>query len=179
MDVQIILFNGLKDLLVLLCSTLTGFLVAYVRQHFSAKQISTGSLIASEAVNFVAQTAKNLGITEDSAKFQSAKDKAKELASKVGIKFTDSQWQTLLESALKTAKDAAEPIKTITSTTTPLSEDDIVKMIQDEIKKVTPNLPVDQITSIVKPMIDAELSKLSVQVNVGNQGEVAPTQSAQ
>ena len=131
-------------------------MVAYIKQHFSVIQIRTASGIATEAVNFATQAAKKLGITEDLAKYNSALTKAKELALKAGINFTDSQWETLLESAYKKVKSELQPlVGTITS-------DDIANMITTEVAKIAPNVPVDTILGLIQQ----ELGKLSVSVNV-------------
>lgn len=132
-------------------------MVAYIKQHFSVIQIRTASGIATEAVTFAVQAAKKLGITQDLAKYNSALTKAKELALKAGIDFTDSQWETLLESAYKKAKAELQPILGTTYT-----EDDVINMIKAELEKVAPNVPVDTIVSLIQQ----ELSKLSVSVNV-------------
>ena len=156
---QTIISSGLTDIVTALSGVLVAFLVAYVKQHFSATQISTAAGIATEAVNFAVQAAKKLGITQDLAKYNSALTKAKELASKAGINLSDSQWETLLESAYKKAKNELQPLSATTYT-----EDDIVNLVKDELGKVAPNVPVD---AIVK-LIQQELSKLSVSVNVGS-----------
>jgi len=91
------------------------------------------------------------------AKYNSALTKAKELASEAGINFTDSQWETLLESAYKKVK---ESIQTVVGTS--ITEDDIITLVKDELGKVAPNVPVD----IIVGLIQQELGKLSVSVNV-------------
>ena len=111
MDIQTIISSGLTDTVTALTGVLVAFLVAYVKQHFSATQISTASGIATEAVNFATQAAKKLGVTQDLAKYNSALTKAKELASKAGVNLSDSQWETLLESAYKKAKDGLQPLQ--------------------------------------------------------------------
>ena len=157
MDIQSIVSSGLTDIVTALSGMLVAFMLAYVKQHFSATQISTASGIATEAVNFATQAAKKLGATQDLAKYNSALMKAKELASKAGLNFTDSQWETLLESAYKKAKDGLQPLQTGTITT-----DDITKMIATEVGKIVPNVPVETITSLIQQ----ELGKLSLSVNV-------------
>jgi len=138
---QTIIFNGLQDILTALVGVFVAFLVAYVKQHFSDTQITTASGIASEAVNFATQAAKKLGITQDLAKYNVALTKAKELASKAGIDFTDSQWETLLESAYKKAKSELQPLQTVSGTS--YTEDDIANIIKSELEKVAPNMSVD------------------------------------
>jgi len=157
---QTVIFSGLQDILTALIGVFFAFMVAYIKQYFSVIQIRTASEIATEAVNFAVQAAKKLGITEDLAKYNSALTKAKELASKVGINLSDSQWETLLESAYKKAKEVLQPLQTVAGTT--YTEDDVINMIKAELGKVAPNVPVDMITN----MIQQELGKLSVSVNV-------------
>ena len=61
---QTIISGGLQDILTALVGVFAAFLVAYIKQHLSAIQISTATGIAIEAVNFSAQAAKRLGITQ-------------------------------------------------------------------------------------------------------------------
>ena len=103
MDVQTLIFNALKDLVTLGCTVLLGFASAYVKSHFSAKQIDTAKGIAETAVSFVEQTMSTAGI-DNAQKFQAAFNSAKGLAAKAGIKLTDQQWESLLEGALKDMK---------------------------------------------------------------------------
>jgi len=157
---QTVIFSGLQDILTALVGVLVAFMVAYIKQHFSSIQISTASGIATEAVNFSAQSAKKLGITQDLAKYNSALTKAKELASKAGINLSDSQWETLLESAYKKAKDELQPLQSVLGTS--YTEDDIVNMVKAELGKAAPNVPVDTMAKVIQK----ELSKLSLSVNV-------------
>jgi hypothetical protein len=154
---QTLISSGLTDTVTALTGVLVAFLVAYVRQYFSATQIRTASGIATEAVNFATQATKKLGATQDLAQYNSALTKANELASKAGVNLSDSQWETLLESAYKKAKDGLQPLQTGTVTS-----DDITKMITTEVVKIVPNVPVDTITGLIQQ----ELSKLSLSVNV-------------
>ena len=151
------IFNGLQDIVVALIGVFFAFMVAYIKQHFSVIQIRTASGIATEAVNFATQAAKKLGVTEDLVKYNSALMKAKELASEAGINFTDSQWETLLESAYKKVKAELQPL-----TGTGITQDDVVNLVKDELGKVASNVLVDTIVSLIQQ----ELSKLSVSVNV-------------
>ncbi|TGE31342.1 phage holin, LLH family [Desulfosporosinus sp. Sb-LF] len=154
---QTAIFNGLQDIVVALIGVFFAFMVAYIKQHFSVTQIRTATGIATEAVNFAVQAAKKLGITEDLAKYNSALTKAKELASEAGINFTDSQWETLLESAYKKVKAELQPL-----TEAAITQDDIVNLVKDELGKVASNVPVDTIVSLIQQ----ELGKLSISVNV-------------
>ena len=173
MDIQTIISSGLTDTVTALTGVLVAFLVAYVRQHFSATQISTASGIATEAVNFATQASKKLGVTQDLANYNSALTKAKELASKAGVNLSDSQWETLLESAYKKAKGGLQPLQTGT-----ITSDDITNMIAKEVGKIVPNVPVDTIVGLIQQ----ELSKLSLSVNVApvvqSQPALAPQQDS-
>jgi len=154
---QTAIFSGLQDVVTVLIGVFFAYMVAYIKQHFSVIQIRTASGIATEAVNFAVQAAKKLGITEGLDKYISALTKAKELASKAGINFTDSQWETLLESAYKKAKESLQPVVGTTYT-----ENEVINIIKAELDKVTPNVPVDTIMKLIQQ----ELGKLSVSVNV-------------
>lgn len=157
---QTIIFSGLQDVVTALIGVFFAFMAAYIKQHFSVIQIRTGSEIATEAVNFAVQAARKLGITEDLAKYNSALTKAKELASKAGINLSDSQWETLLESAYKKSKEAYQPLQTVAGTT--YTEDDVINMIKVELEKVAPNMQVDMIVKLIQQ----ELGKLSVSAKV-------------
>ena len=161
---QTVIFSGLQDIVTALIGVFFAFMVAYIKQHFSVIQIRTASGIATEAVNFAVQAAKKLGITQDLAKYKSALTKAKELDLKAGIDFTDSQWETLLESAYKKVK---ESLKIVAGTG--ITEDDIVNLVKDELGKVAPNVPVDMIVKLIQQ----ELGKLSVSVNVATPAETS------
>ncbi|MDR3540520.1 MAG: phage holin, LLH family [Desulfosporosinus sp.] len=168
---QTLISSGLTDTVTALTGVLVAaFLVAYVRQHFSATQISTACGIATEAVNFATQAAKKLGVTQDLAKYNSALTKAKELSSKAGVNLSDSQWETLLESAYKKAKDGLQPLQTGT-----ITSGDITDMIATEVGKIVPNVPVDTITGLIQQ----ELSKLSLSVNVAPTPAPTPTPTQQ
>jgi len=87
---------------------------------------------------------------------------------KAGINFTDSQWETLLESAYKKAKNEIQSLQTVSVTS--YTEDDIVNMVKAELGKVAPNVQIDTIVNLIK----RELTKLSVSVNVAP-AETQPT----
>ena len=167
MDIQSTIFSGLQDIITVLIGVLVTYAVAFIKQHFSARQIATATWIATDSVNFATQVAKRLGITRDSLKYLSALTKAKELASKAGLKFTDSQWETLLESAYKKGKDKIQPLQTVAGTA--YTEDDVINMVKAELSKVAPNIPVDTIVNLIQQ----ELGKLSVSVNVTPTTQIA------
>ena len=159
MDIQSTVLNGVASILGIFVSVFFAAMIAFVKQHFSAKQIATAGDIALEAVNFATQAAKKHGITADLGKFNSALVKARELASKAGINLSDSQWETLLESAYKKGKNELE---SLIGTATPYTSDEISNMIASEVAKVVPVAPVIDIATLVSQ----ELSKYQMSVNV-------------
>jgi hypothetical protein len=80
-----------------------GYIVNFLRQHASAKQLETSKEIAMNSVTFAEQISKTLGFNNEQ-KFNSALASAKELASKYGVKLNDTQWKSLIEPALNEAK---------------------------------------------------------------------------
>ncbi|MDQ7095013.1 phage holin, LLH family [Desulfosporosinus sp. PR] len=127
MDVQQIISSGLSDIAMALMSALIALTGVYLRKHFTAKQLATASSIAQDAVNFAVQAAKKHGITADLGKYNAALGKAKELAAKAGIKMTDSEWEGLIESEYKKAKDE---LAQLVGTATPYTQDEITAMIR-------------------------------------------------
>ncbi|MDR3542897.1 MAG: hypothetical protein P4L69_18325 [Desulfosporosinus sp.] len=71
---------------------------------------------------------------------------------------TDSQWEAMIESAYKRAKDALPPI---TSTATQVSQDDITNMIQAEVSKIAPGAPIDIVSTIQQELGRLKLSVVS------------------
>jgi len=139
MDIQTTILNGVASILGIFVSIFFAAMVAYVKQHFSAKQISTAMGIATEAVTYVGQVTNKLQIP-DSVKYDSALTRAKDLASKIGLNFTDAQWKTLLESAHKKAKGGLQPFQEIANTTTPYTVEDIADMINKKLEEAMPKM---------------------------------------
>jgi len=164
MDIQSTIFSGLQDILTVLIGVLVAYAVAFIKQHFSARQIATASWIATDSVNFVAQITKGMGTVQDATKFKHALAKAKELALKAGLNFTDSQWETLLESAYKKAKNETQPLQGIASTIAPYSQDDIIGMIKAQLAKVMP---------IAESAAAVELDQTAVETTVNPVVEIA------
>jgi hypothetical protein len=100
MDTQILVYNILKDIIALAGTILIGFITAYVNQHFTATQVSNAKQVATIAVTFAEQIANSMGF-KGQDKYNSALSKAKDLATKYGVKMTDDQWQGLIEAAVK------------------------------------------------------------------------------
>ena len=99
MDTQTLIYNILKDVIALAGTILITYVTAYVNQHFKSKQVSDAKQIANIAVAFTEQVASTMGF-KGPEKYNSALTKAKDLATKYGIKMTDDQWQGLIETAV-------------------------------------------------------------------------------
>lgn len=153
MNTQQIITNGLTDVVMTMISVLTAMVGYYLKQHFTGKQIATAAGIAEEAVRFVAQAANQLGLITDVSKYQNALSKAKELAGKAGINLTDSQWETLLESAYKKVKDE---LAQLVGNATPYTMDEIKTAIKTEVGKDAPA------AADIASMVRMELSKYLV-----------------
>ncbi|SPF51229.1 hypothetical protein SBF1_50113 [Candidatus Desulfosporosinus infrequens] len=119
--------------------------------HISSKQLATAGELATEAVNFAAQYAEKHGVTLGSGKYVAALASVKELAKKAGISLTDSQWETLIESAYKKAKDE---LAQLVGTATPYTEEKINAMITAAVQKIAPDA-----LGIVS-VVQQELSKI-------------------
>ncbi len=100
----------LNDLIRLVILAVGGYVVAYVRGHYSAQQIALAREIAADAVTFAEQVAKALNL-DSAAKFQHALAYARQLAARAGLKFTDAQWQGLIEAAVHDLFTAVEPLQ--------------------------------------------------------------------
>ncbi len=98
---------GLIQILALVVAT---YAAKWVKAHVSAKQMELAMNIAMLAVNAVEQLAasKQIDIEE---KYMKALMLARDQAAKYGLKFTDDQWEQMIEASVKAMKDAGEEIK--------------------------------------------------------------------
>ena len=99
MDIQSTLYPFLNDLIVLMGTILLGFITAYVKQHYSAKQVDTAKTVANLAISFADEMAHVFGI-DSTTKFNTAMIHAKSLAEKYGIKLSDEQWGMLIKAGV-------------------------------------------------------------------------------
>ena len=109
MDIQTVLYPLLNDLIMFMGAVLLAFLSAYVKAHFSAKQIETTKAVANVAVGFANELDHALGIKGEE-KLNSALEQAKLLAGKYGIKLTDEQWTGLIKAAVNEARIIYESV---------------------------------------------------------------------
>lgn len=103
----------LTHLLRLAILTLVGYAVTWLRQHVSAARLRLAKEVAAIAVRTAEQLAVRLSI-HGQAKLQAALTHARQLAAAHGLRLTDEQWQSLLESAVKDLKDAGREIRRAT-----------------------------------------------------------------
>ena len=147
MDQQIL--NGVASVTGVSISVFFAFMIAFVKQHFSAKQLATAKELATEAVNFATQYAEKHGITLGTGKYNAALSSVKELAKKVGINLTDAQWEMLLESAYKKSKDE---LAQLVGNATPYTEEQIETMITSAVQKIAPDAL--DIVNVVQQQLD-------------------------
>lgn len=98
-DTQVLIYNLLKDLVILVISVLAGYVIKYVNSHFKATQVETAKSVASMAVTYSEQVSGLLGL-KSRDKFNAALEKAKLFAKSHGLNLTDAQWEGLIEEAL-------------------------------------------------------------------------------
>jgi PIN domain nuclease of toxin-antitoxin system len=97
---------GLIQILALILAT---YAAKYVKAHVSAKQMDLAMSVAQIAVQAVEQLAASKQI-DLKDKYSKALMLARDGAAKYGLKFTDDQWEQLIEAAVKSMKDAGEEI---------------------------------------------------------------------
>jgi len=131
-DTQTILYNTMLTIISTGLPILIGYGVVFIRQHLSLKQLQTAKKISLNSAEFVNQTMKDLEI-DNSTKLSSAIISARNLAEKVGIKLTDSQWETIIESSvieIKKGLNTLAPESIITPENTPvINHNDTTSMI--------------------------------------------------
>jgi hypothetical protein len=102
MDVQItnLLYNVLLTIISTGLPIVIGYIVMFIKSHYTSKQIESAKEIAKISVSYVEQIAEANGINGID-KFNKALASVKNLGNEKGLNFSDSQWKTLIESALK------------------------------------------------------------------------------
>ncbi|MDI3341842.1 MAG: phage holin, LLH family [Sphaerobacter sp.] len=109
-DIQQAVVQVLTDLIRLAALVVAGYVAAWVRQHVTAAQWQRAQDIARTAVWAVEQVAPRLRI-QGEAKLQRALEDARRLAAAHGLRLTDQQWRSLIESAVKDLKQAVAEVK--------------------------------------------------------------------
>lgn len=130
MDIQTLSTDILQWVITVAVPAAVGYVAVFLKKHFTAKQIESAQEIASVSV----KAAQQLGLT-NSEKFQTALTAAKSFASKHGIKYTDEQWQSLIEAAVNEGKQIWNSATCNTTNTDPSSTDSTAQTAQVEALK--------------------------------------------
>lgn len=108
--VQEILVNLLLAIVQLLIVGVGTVAVQWIRSKLSARQLELGLSIAHIAVAASEQLAASMQI-DLHQKYAYALEMARDQAAKFGLQFTDDQWETLIESAVKEMKYLGAELK--------------------------------------------------------------------
>lgn len=103
MDVNDLLVGILTNLVLLVIAVAGGYIVRWLKQHLTHRQIELGLKIATVA----AQAAEQIGYAagwDGKAKFAEALAQARALATKAGVHFSDEEWAVLIERAVQQLK---------------------------------------------------------------------------
>lgn len=100
----------ITDLVQLALVAICGYLVKYLREHLTQPQIDKAVQIAQIAVKAAEAIGAANGF-DGKAKFQQALEMARTLAASHSIKFTDEEWQALIEAAVHTLKAGYDELK--------------------------------------------------------------------
>lgn len=98
-----LLAQVLTNLVLLLIVVAGGYLVRYLRRSLTTQQISLATEIAEIAVRAAEQIGYASGF-DGPKKLAEALDRARDLAGKYGIRYSDEQWATLIEKAVEQLK---------------------------------------------------------------------------
>lgn len=99
MDNQTVLNLVMQIVITIVIPVVGGYAVTFLSKHMTAKQIETAQNVAKIGVTY----AEQLGVP-NSDKFTAAFNTAKSFAGKYGLKFTDEQWESMIEAAVKEGK---------------------------------------------------------------------------
>lgn len=99
-QIQALLYNLILTLISTGLPIVLGYITMYIKSHYTAKQIESAKEVAKISVSYVEQIAQANGINGID-KFNKALESVKDLGNQKGLKFSDSQWQTLIEGSIK------------------------------------------------------------------------------
>lgn len=100
----------LSNLVLLILLAIGTYVVQYLKRRFSQQQIALAMEIVEIAVEAVEQIAQASGI-KGKEKLREAIGRARDFAAKYGIRYTDEQWATLIEQAVKQLKEFERELK--------------------------------------------------------------------
>lgn len=174
MDVQFtnLIYNILLTLVTTATPILVGYLVVFIRQHLSAKQLETAKVIASNGVVYAQQVSAQLGL-DNQAKLNSALVSVKALASKYGVKLTDDQWKNLIEPAVNEFKKGLNELGDTTNQpqvsdpTQPVLNDS-TPVLENESASTT---PIQEVLSVPETMMKETYDQIKAKAT--NDAEMA------
>jgi len=102
----------ITDLVKLIIVAVGGYLVAWLRSKLSQDQIRKAMQIAGIAVKAAEAIGAAQGL-DGKAKMQQALNTARTVAAKYGIRFTDEEWQALLEQAVHELKTLGDELHAV------------------------------------------------------------------
>jgi len=146
MDFTTILYNLILTIVTTATPILVGYLVIFIRQHLSTKQLETAKVISLNAVAYSNQISKELGLNNEQ-KLNSALASAQIIAEKYGIKLTSDQWKSLIEPCVNQLKQGLNDVLSVPNIDTqPIIQTEQFNSIQPILDEV-PSIPEDIQTS--------------------------------
>lgn len=109
MEINELLVSILTNLVLLVIALAGGYAIRWLKRHLTAQQIGLAAEIAEIAVRAAEQIGYASGF-DGPKKLAEALDRARDLAGKYGIKYSDEQWATLIEKAVEQLKVLGEQL---------------------------------------------------------------------
>lgn len=103
--IQIEVWGLLSAIVVGLIGAITTYLVKWLKKKGILAELDAKQVIVKDVVTFVEQVSKDTGL-KGKAKFTQAKQTFVKILNAKGIKVTDDEVETLIESAVKAMNDA-------------------------------------------------------------------------
>jgi len=110
MEVNELLVGILTNLVLFVIAVAGGYIVRWLKQHLTQRQIELGLEIAAIAV----QAAEQIGYATGQngpGKFAEAMAYARSLAARYGVKFSDEEWAALIERAVHQLKVLGDELR--------------------------------------------------------------------
>lgn len=107
-----VLHEALTKLVLAIVAIAGWYLATWLRARFSAEQLAKAVAIAKHVVEAVEQISAALGI-KGRDKFDETLGRVRDMAARYGITLTDSQWESLIEIAVREWTPAAATIRPV------------------------------------------------------------------
>jgi len=161
MDAQITAF--LNDAIKLIGGILMTFIAAYVKQHYTAKQVETSKSLAKLGVKFADELQHTLGIKGEE-KLNAAIEQAKLQVGSFGIKLSDEQWSGLIKSVLNESRSIYNATQggsqTIKSSTGSLQQS-ITQAIESQIQSTAQDAASKAIQGVIDKTIQDAVNQVT------------------